>query len=272
VSTSPPPKPPSPQGWPLWTAFGGLLGGWLGGSVLGALVYAIAAANGHDAGDAPIGYDLAANLLLDACLIAAAIGFARLSGRVTPATFGLRPTPIGRALLWTIVGYVSYLVLSAIWLGITNAQNEQDDITTTLKDDPGTVTVAGLAVFAVVIAPIVEEVFFRGFVFTAMRAKLNVPLAAVVSGTMFGAVHAFGSPWQFLVPLSILGTMLCLVYWKTGSLYPCIALHAINNSVALSTALDWTWQIPLLIAGSLAVIAAIVLPVARLAGRRPAPA
>jgi membrane protease YdiL (CAAX protease family) len=272
VSTSPAPNPPSPQGWPLWTAFGGLLGGWLGGSVLGAVVYAIAAANGHDPGDAPLGYDLAANLLLDACLIGAAVGFARLAGRVTPASFGLRGTPLGRALLWGIVGYVAYLVISALWLGVTNAHNEQDDITTTLKDHPTTATVAGLAIFAVVIAPIVEEVFFRGFVFTAMRAKLNVWIAAIVSGAMFGVVHAFGSPWQFLVPLSVLGTVLCIVYWKTGSLYPCIALHAINNSVALSTALDWTWQIPLLMGGSLTVITAILLPVVRLGGGRPAPA
>jgi membrane protease YdiL (CAAX protease family) len=253
-------------------AFVAMLGGWLGGSVLGAIVYAVASANGYSSTEAPIGYDLVANLLFDASLIGSAVIFARLGGRVTPASFGLRPTTLKRAALWAAGGYVSYLVLSAIWLQLTNSHDAKDDITTTLTDHPTAGTVAGLAFFAVVVAPVVEEVFFRGFVFTAMRSKLPVGAAAVVSGLMFGVVHAFGSPWQFLLPLSILGTILCLIYWKTGSLYPCIAVHAVNNCVALSTALHWSWQVPLLVAGSLAAISAIVLPVARLGGGRPAPA
>ena len=43
---------------------------------------------------------------------------------------------------------------------------------------------------------------------------------------------------------------MCLLYHWTGSLYPCIALHTINNSIALGGVLQWTWQAPLLIAGS----------------------
>ncbi len=273
------PEPPPPPGgaaplpsWPLWTAFVALLGGFIGGSVLGGIVYGVADANGHDPANAPIGYDLLANLLLQASLVASAVIFARLGGRVSAAAFGLRAVHVGRALLWMVAGYVTYVVLSGIWLTISGADDASDDITTRLQDDPSTATVAGLAVFAVVLAPIVEEVFFRGFVFTAMRSKLNVAWAALISGVMFGAVHAFGSPWQFLVPLSLLGVVLCLIYWKTGSLYPCIALHALNNCVALSAALDWSWQIPLLMLGSLAAITAILLPISRLGRRAPATA
>ena len=71
--------------WPLWTAFAALVAGWVGGSILGAIVYAI---HGGDANDAPIGFDLAANLLFDGCLVGAAVFFARLGpGRVTPRSF-----------------------------------------------------------------------------------------------------------------------------------------------------------------------------------------
>ena len=51
---------------------------------------------------------------------------------------------------------------------------------------------------------------------------------------------------------------MCLLYHWTGSLYPCIAVHPINNSIALGGVLHWTWQIPLLIAGS--TLAALAIP------------
>ena len=49
---------------------------------------------------------------------------------------------------------------------------------------------------------------------------------------MFGAIHAGSSDPAFLVPLGLLGMGLCLLYVRTGSLYPCVAAHALNNSIA----------------------------------------
>jgi uncharacterized protein len=58
------------------------------------------------------------------------------------------------------------------------------------------------------------------------------------------------------------------VRWRTGSLYPCMALHSFNNSLALGVnQLNWSaGAIVALIVGSLLVIAAITLPLARGAG------
>jgi hypothetical protein len=56
-----------------------------------------------------------------------------------------------------------------------------------------------------------------------------------------------------VVTLVTLGTLFALLYWKTGSLLPCIALHAINNSIAYGVMQDWTWQIPVLMAASLTI-------------------
>jgi membrane protease YdiL (CAAX protease family) len=265
----PDPREAPPPDWPLWTAFAALFAGFLAANLLGAVVYGIASANGHDEpGDAPIGYVVTAQLLFSACLVGAAVGFARMSGRVTPATFGLRTTRLGPAVGWAFAAYATYLVGSLIWLNALNVDDEQDSITERLADDPTTATVVGLAIFAVVVAPIVEEVVFRGFIFNVMRGKLPVVWAAIVTGLLFGLVHVFGSPIEFLLPLALLGTVLCLLYWKTGSLLPCIAVHALNNCIALASALDWSWQIPVLMAGALAVISAILLPIVR-RGREP---
>jgi membrane protease YdiL (CAAX protease family) len=115
-----------------------------------------------------------------------------------------------------------------------------------------------------VIAPVCEEFFFRGFFFTALRSWCGPWVAAVITGLVFGGIHAASAPVGDLVPLAFFGFVLCLVYWKTGSLYPCIALHALNNTLAVGQTEHWSWQIPLLIIGALATIALALMSVARL--------
>ena len=51
---------------------------------------------------------------------------------------------------------------------------------------------------------------------------------------IFGAIHF--KP-EFLVPLAILGTILALLFEKTGSLWPCILVHALNNGLAFAVSL-----------------------------------
>ena len=79
-------------------------------------------------------------------------------------------------------------------------------------------------------APIAEELFFRGFVFTAFRRTLGMPVAAVLTGAIFGAIHLGGTDIEFIVPLAVFGALLCLLYVWTDSLLPCIVLHALNNA------------------------------------------
>jgi membrane protease YdiL (CAAX protease family) len=128
--------------------------------------------------------------------------------------------------------------------------------------------------FVCVIAPIAEEFFFRGFLFGVLRRmrvrfagrELGTWVAAVITGIVFGLAHTGSASSQYLLPLGFLGFVLCLVRWKTGSLYPCMALHSINNSLALGlNQLGWTGAFELggLIIGSLLVIAALTGPLAR---------
>jgi hypothetical protein len=84
-------------------------------------------------------------------------------------------------------------------------------------------------------------------------------------GLLFGLAHTGSAASQYLLPLGFLGFVLCLVRWRTGSLYPCMALHSVNNCLALGVnQLDWgAGLILLLIAGSLLVIAAVTGPLSR---------
>jgi membrane protease YdiL (CAAX protease family) len=70
-----------------------------------------------------------------------------------------------------------------------------------------------------------------------------------------------------MVPIVLFGIGLCLLYQWTESLYPGIALHALNNSIPLAAALHWTWQTPvLMVRSTLAALAIARLSALRLGG------
>jgi hypothetical protein len=89
----------------------------------------------------------------------------------------------------------------------------------------------GLAIPAVsVVAPIVEETFFRGFIYGWMRRHLNIPAAAALSGCFFALVHF--QPVIFL-PLAVLGAGLALLYEYSGSLLPGMIVHGLFNLIEI---------------------------------------
>jgi uncharacterized protein len=118
-------------------------------------------------------------------------------------------------------------------------------------------------VLVCVVAPIAEEFFFRGYFFGALRNWRGLWPAAVITGLVFGGIHVGSAPVGFLVPLAFFGFLLCLIYDRTRSLYPCMALHCLNNSIAFGIGEHWDWQIPLVLAASLTVIAGAMLTVRR---------
>ena len=95
---------------------------------------------------------------------------------------------------------------------------------------------------------------FRGYVFTALRGWRGMWPAAIVTGLAFGAIHVGSTKVVFLIPLAFFGFALCVLYDRTGSLYPCICVHAINNAIAFGSAEGWDWQIVPIAVGALAVL------------------
>ncbi len=99
-----------------------------------------------------------------------------------------------------------------------------------------------LAVVAV-LAPVAEEVFFRGFLYGGLRRRVGVGAAMLLSTVFFTALHlSIG----LFIPILVLGLFLAWLYEHTGSLYPGILLHAANNALALLllAALQASGQMP----------------------------
>jgi membrane protease YdiL (CAAX protease family) len=243
--------------WPGWTAPAALLAGFAAALVAGLIIAAVGAIFGADIADPPASVSILSVIAQDGCLIAAALFFARLVAVPRPAQFGLRRAPLKRSILFIIGGYLGFVVLSYLWLTVIGQPDAKDSIVESLGAKDSTVALIAVTFVVTVCAPLAEEFFFRGYFFGALR-KNGFWFAALLTGLAFGIVHVFGSPIAFIVPLALLGTALCFIREKTGSLYPGIALHCINNSVAMCSSEHWSWQVPLVLVLAPAAIVALI--------------
>jgi membrane protease YdiL (CAAX protease family) len=215
----------------------------------------------------------------DAGFIIAALYLARLLGHRDPAEFGYRWPRLKTAVVTVVVALVSFYVLTAAYASLLNL-HATDKLPKELGVDRSHIALAGVALFVCVIAPIAEEFFFRGFLFGVLRnMRVRIAghdagtlLAAVIVGILFGLAHAGSAPAEDLVPLGFLGFVLCLVRWRTRSLYPCMFMHSFNNVISLGWA-TLHWSVPAiggLLIGSLAMIGALTAPLASRGAPAPA--
>lgn len=88
----------------------------------------------------------------------------------------------------------------------------------------------GMLVFVgVVVAPLVEEIFFRGFVFGGLRQKYGWKAATLLSSGLFAIAHL---QLVALIPTFLMGIVLTYLYHRSKSIWPGIILHFIVNSFA----------------------------------------
>jgi uncharacterized protein len=216
-----------------------------------------------DADDPPPGVTVGATLVQDLALIASALLLASSVARPTPGMFGLRATRLWSAVGWTALCFGAFYVFLIAWtlaLGV----EDSDDLAEKLGAKDSAAGLVVVTALVTVVAPIAEELFFRGFTFPALWRRFGLWPAVVVTGIIFGGIHAGGSPVEFLVPLAFFGSILCLLYRQTGSLLPCMAVHSINNSIALAVTLKWEWwEGVALVVGAPCLVLALVTPLAR---------
>jgi membrane protease YdiL (CAAX protease family) len=233
------------EGFQWWAPFAALFAALVGALVLTSI---IAGATGNlDGGDLPPGVLLAGTFIQDALLIAAMIGFARLGGaRTSPRAFGVRRVRFRDAILAAVMVFVIFYAFLLAWSQLQ--PDATDDLAKDLGAKDSTLALVAVAILVGIVAPVVEELFFRGFLFGALGRTMHWVLAALVTGFVFGAIHAGGTPAVFLVPLAVLGALLCVLYRRTGSLLPGMGVHAFNNALALAVAMGWSF------AGGLAAV------------------
>ena len=262
----PPPDPPElPEAarprWPPWYAPVALLSSIGTILVAGLPVLPVILAAGISETLAAVSL-LVLLIVQDGLLVGSALLFANMKRRPRLWHFGARATRFWPTFGWAALGLAALLGIELAYLGLLDV--DETNVEELGKGSP----LAGLAVAlsTIVVAPIAEELFFRGFFYRALRTRLRVWSAALIDGVVFAALHFQGTDTAAILPvIALVGAGLCLVYERTGSLFAVIGVHAAFNAFA-------TFPVAPVAAAlvGLVMLAACVLVPRRL-GRAPSP-
>jgi CAAX protease family protein len=239
----PPPPPPEPREAtvPVWAPFAALLAVLVIVSITAAAVYGVVKASDpsiQSTDDLPDGATLALTFFQDLVFVFGAWIATKLAlGSASFARLGIRPIRDWRDALKWAGGAYGLFWIAAIVLALIFGDPKDQSLVTDLKEEDSTLTLIGWAVLICVLAPVVEEIFFRGFMFGTFVRRMPLVWAALLDGLVFGLGHAPAAPIQ-LIALGVFGVGLCLLYWRTQSIIPCMALHALNNSITFGATKD----------------------------------
>jgi membrane protease YdiL (CAAX protease family) len=229
---SPPAQPDDSPRWPAWYAPAAFVAGIFAVFIVAAVIQVIVAATGHDLPTKGAGVELGGTLIQDGLLVGAAIFFAARVAPPRPWQFGLRATPLRAAIKGALLAYGSFWLFTVFYQLILHPHGKQT-VAKDLGATNGGLTLVLAAILVIVVAPICEEFFFRGFFFKALRSRFSLIAAALIDAVVFGAVHYTGSQTLSVLPvLAALGFVFCMLYERTGSIVPGIAVHAVNNSIS----------------------------------------
>jgi len=129
--------------------------------------------------------------------------------------------------IWGITWIIHIVYMLILFsFGINPPENALDK----LLQDPSIIILL-LNIFLIAIAAaVIEETLFRGLLFGSMRTYLGTWTAIILSAVIFSALHF---EWIGFIPRFVLGVGLGYLYVKHRSIYPSIALHGLNNLLAV---------------------------------------
>jgi hypothetical protein len=170
---------------------------------------------------------IVANILSVALIVALVLSFYKEK----LSSLGLKTKKLPKALLYGVVGFVVAYILADIIVAYPIQQHFGVDPTQQALSQSATVSglLPLILLSAVIIAPIAEEIVFRGYLYKAFRDRFKPWYAIIMSAALFSAIHL--EPLA-AVPLFVIGVVLAYVYEKTDNLMAPIALHMLNNAVA----------------------------------------
>lgn len=209
-------------------------------------------------------------LIVDATLLAGLVPLA-LSRGLSFRDLGLQPTPPIRSLGLVLSALLIYVVVAALYTlaFIGHSTQKSADILSQVGHVGTFETVIAVVAIAVS-APVVEEIFFRGLIYRSLRNHMPAAWAALLGGSLFGLVHIIGYPLITVPIKGLFGILACLLYERTGSIIPGIALHSFVDASAVDVALTGNDDIVLTVFGvtvAILILRWAVVSLAQASGR-----
>jgi membrane protease YdiL (CAAX protease family) len=157
--------------------------------------------------------------------------------RLRPAALGFRRFDVNEALHAVLVALVASVVAAVVVvallgsaLGFDSTEPYRPELRAAAKEGG---TSGGLVFLGLVVtAPLAEETACRGILFAGLIPRLRPGLAALVSSILFGSFHLQPNA---IVRAAVRGLFLASLFFRTGSLWPPLALHAAVNAIAATS-------------------------------------
>ncbi len=216
---------------PAWVFFGFMLAQ----AVVLALIAALSAAGVPLANVDEAVFSAVVGAVIYALTLLVVIGvpYAIKRSRTTLEQLGLQRLPLWRDVWIVPLAAIVYLVLSAVLVAVASVSLTFIDFNQAQDTGfSGVTSQFGIAlafISLVVVAPVAEEVLFRGYLFGKLRAYAPIWLTVVIVSVLFALVHF---QWNVAIDVFALSIVLCLVRIFSGSLWPSIFLHMLKNGLA----------------------------------------
>ncbi|MBK1790992.1 CPBP family intramembrane glutamic endopeptidase [Persicirhabdus sediminis] len=192
---------------------------------------------------------LLSGVIVQFFMVALCIGMVFM--RVNPAKFlGLKWSswkrdiwviPAGIIICYVLIIAINQVTGYHLWISkLLGEENMQQDVVKMLRESEDPKLLIAMAIGATVIAPICEEIVFRGYIYASIKRFSDRYFAAILSSLIFAFVHLHVAP---LLPLTVLAIILCIAYERSGSIWAPIGIHAIFNSITVGAIL-FTEHIP----------------------------
>ena len=168
-----------------------------------------------------------------ALLVVIGVPYLFFRGKINKELFGLKGKMKWKYPLIAVGGFGVYYIISIFLTLLMTLINPDFDISQ--AQDVGFESLASssdyvLAFLAlVVIAPIVEEIIFRGFLFDVLKKNYRFWVAAILTSLTFAIAHG---AWNVGVDTFALSLVLCYLRYNYDSIYPAIFLHMVKNGMA----------------------------------------
>ena len=164
---------------------------------------------------------------------------ARLRGRTPEQALGLASSrstrDAGYGLVAYLAAYPAVLAVLALWGRLFyefDVTVQPQEVTRTLLVPQAWPEVAASVGIVVLVAPLLEEMVFRGFLLPAVSRRTGPAVAILLTAALFGLVHR---PFFYAGPTFALGVLLGWLYWRTGRLWVSVGCHGAHNAVMVIT-------------------------------------
>lgn len=149
----------------------------------------------------------------------------------------LKDLGLGRLIVWrdyllAAGGLVVYFALAMVVMNLAKflpwvdlAQKQEVGIV-----DPSNGELILVFLLFAVVAPIVEEVIFRGFLFHHIRKSMPFWLTAIIVSVLFGAAHM---QWNVGINVFVMSLVMCWAREYSGTIWPGIVMHMLKNAIAV---------------------------------------